>query len=56
MALHGMIFFVVLVVLVLCVWKFYWKMQLMYNSSVLGLYTPDTFPVHDAERHEALVE
>lgn len=25
--------------------KYYWKVQMMYNSSVLSFYTPDTFPI-----------
>lgn len=39
------LFFVVLFILVLAIWKWYWKIQLMYNSSIVSLYTPDSFHI-----------
>lgn len=39
------VFFGVLFIFVLAIWKWYWKIQIMYNSSILSLYTPDTFPI-----------
>lgn len=42
---HAMLFAAVLFITVIVVWKYYWKIQLMYNSSTLSLYTPDSFYV-----------
>ncbi len=39
------LFFLTLGLLSLALYCYYWKIQLMYNSSVLSLYTPDTFYV-----------
>src|SRR5207237_9952700 len=44
---HKWLFFIVLILLVIIVWKSYWKLQMMYNSSILSFYTPDTFPPTD---------
>lgn len=41
------IFFIILFVTIMVVWKYYWKVQLMYNSSLLSLYTPDSFSIAD---------
>jgi len=38
-------FFVTLALLVLIVGMYYWKLQLMYNSASVSLYTPDTFTI-----------
>lgn len=40
-----LLFFVTLFIFVLVIWKWYWKVQLMYNSSIVSMYTPDTFPI-----------
>ena len=39
------LFFLTLILFSLALYCYYWKIQLMYNSSVLSLYTPDTFYV-----------
>ena len=38
-------FFVILLITTYLIWRYYWKIQSMYNSSTLSFYTPDTFPV-----------
>lgn len=38
-------FFITLVVLFLSLWKWYWKIQLTYNSSGVSLFTPETFAI-----------
>lgn len=50
------IFIIVLLITVVVIWKYYWKVQMMYNSSVLSLYTPDSFPVFGIEEHNRLVD
>jgi len=52
---HKLLFFIVLGILLVVVWKTYWKLQLMYNSSVLSFYTPDTFPMINKELVEDMV-
>lgn len=37
------VFFATLALFLLALYCYYWKIQLMYNSSALSLYTPDTF-------------
>lgn len=39
------LFFVTLLITAVMIWKYSWKVQLMYNSSVTSIYTPTTFPV-----------
>lgn len=39
------LFFTVLFIFALAIWKWYWKIQLMYNSSIVSLYTPDSFHI-----------
>ena len=36
-------FVIVLIAIIVMVWVNYWRIQLMYNSSLLSLYTPDSF-------------
>ena len=51
-------FFVILVITVIVVWKCYWRIQVMYNSSTLSLYTPDSFyglPQYK-EEHDAITQ
>jgi hypothetical protein len=47
MVLHGhtVLFVTSLLMLGVMILKYYWKVQMMYNSSVLSFYTPDTFPI-----------
>lgn len=51
------VFFVTLITLLLVLWSCYWRLQVMYNSSILSLYTPDTFPVNPQYRtqHDEMV-
>lgn len=50
------IFFVVVMVLLACmVWKYSWKVQLMYNSMGTSMYTPDSFTT-DVGRSDKLAE
>jgi Cryptococcal mannosyltransferase 1/Glycosyl transferase family 2 len=46
------LFYLTFGILILILWKWYWKFQMMYNSSVLSLYTPDTFPVYNNKRFD----
>ena len=39
------LFLITLIIFVLVVWSYYWKFQLMFNSSSVSLYTPDSFKV-----------
>lgn len=41
------LFLIVLFLLLLILFKYYWKIQLNFNSSVLSMYTPDTFPIDE---------
>jgi hypothetical protein len=52
------LFFITLIILILVLWKTYWKLQIMYNSSILSMYTPDTFilPAHLSKKYEERVE
>lgn len=43
-------FIIILVIFVIMIWCYSWKLTLMYNSSLLSFYTPDSFPV--SEEHE----
>jgi len=48
-------FVVILAITVFVVWKCYWRIQVMYNSSTLSLYTPDSFavpPQHQSQHNE----
>lgn len=40
---HKILFCVVIVIFVFMIWKCYWRIQLVYNSSSLSLYTPSIF-------------
>jgi hypothetical protein len=33
-------------------WKWYWRLQMMYNSTNLSLYTPDVFSIDDPKRQD----
>ena len=51
------LFVISFIIAVVVIFHNYWKIQLMYNSSLLSLYTPDTFnisPQHQTE-HEQYV-
>ena len=48
------LFLVILVIFVLMVWTYYWKLQLMYNSSSVSLYTPDSFPISNLPEHQSV--
>lgn len=48
------LFLGILVVFGLVVWWYYWKLQLMYNSSSLSLYTPDSFSIVNPEQYHSL--
>ena len=47
MELGIFLFFVLLfVLLVMVIWKNYWKLQIIYNSSIVSFHTPDhIFPI-----------
>ena len=51
-------FIVILIITIFLVWKCYWRIQLMYNSSTLSLYTPDTFSVPQKfkSRHDGITQ
>jgi hypothetical protein len=38
-------FIIFLLVLILLIWKYSWKIQLLYNRSIMSIYTPDSFPI-----------
>lgn len=42
-----LVFWLSLLLLLFVLWKNYYRIQMMYNSSILSFYTPDTFPVSD---------
>jgi len=44
---HTILFVAAAACLGVMILKYYWKIQMMYNSSVLSFYTPDTFPISD---------
>jgi hypothetical protein len=41
------LFLLTLVIFIFLLWKYYWKMQIMYNASSLSFYTPDDFPIRE---------
>ena len=55
---HFILFIIVLIILGFLIWQNHWKIQLMYNSSSVSAYTPDTFPVahHLKESYETTTE
>lgn len=48
---HKQWFFLVVCLFIFVVWKCYWRLQIMYNSSILSLYTPDTFPISETHKN-----
>lgn len=49
----GIFFIVILTVFVIVVWCNYWRIQMMYNSSSLSLYTPpEGFPTQERYKEE----
>lgn len=44
------IFFIVLIITVILILKYYWKIQLMYNSAGISLYTPESFTISDSKK------
>lgn len=50
------LFFVSLIILLILLVKFYWKFQMMYNSSVLSFYTPDSFPLTNKPEYDRLLD
>lgn len=50
---HRLLFISIFIIVILAVWKYYWRIQLMYNSSLLSLYTPDSFYI-EPEKEERL--
>jgi hypothetical protein len=46
------VFFVTLAITLIILWKWYWRLQIMYNSSILSLYTPDTFPIPETLKEQ----
>ena len=51
-----LLFFVTLVFFCIAIWKFYWKFQLMFNSSYLFLYTPEWFPIVNEKVYKIKVD
>ena len=49
---HRTIFVVCLLVLLFMLWKWYWTVQVMYNSSSVSLYTPETFTFESDEEEK----
>ena len=51
------LFWITLVILGLILFKWYWRLQMMYNSSILSFYTPDSFAVPEnlREDHDRLI-
>jgi len=47
-------FLIILFAFGLFVWKYYWKLQIMYNSASLSLYTPKNFGIVQAEKYTYL--
>ncbi len=47
---HTVFFMVILIITVIVMWKCYWRIQVMYNSSTLSLYTPDSFYISPQHR------
>lgn len=50
------LFFVSLIVLVVILVKFYWRFQMMYNSSILSFYTPDSFPLSNKSSYDKILD
>lgn len=38
------------ILLIVLLWRWYWRLQLHFNSTSLALYTPDTFPLDEEGR------
>lgn len=54
MVSHTILFGAALACLGFVILKYYWKIQMMYNSSILSFYTPDTFPITNEEEYERM--
>jgi Cryptococcal mannosyltransferase 1 len=56
--MKNIFFIVVLCLLVFLLFRYYWKLQIMYNSSILSLYTPETFEIDESlrEKHDDLID
>lgn len=50
------LFLITLIIFVLVVWSHYWKFQLMFNSSSVSLYTPDSFQISNRENYQKITE
>ncbi len=51
-------FIIILLITIVVIWKCYWRIQIMYNSSILSLYTPDSFnlPLQYTETHNTVTK
>ena len=50
---HTILFVAAAACLGMMILKYYWKIQMMYNSSVLSFYTPDTFPIVEGAEYSS---
>ena len=46
--------YLVLVIFILAIIKYYWKIQLMYGSSNYSIFTPDTFGIVNGDSYNKL--
>lgn len=46
------LFFIVLILAIYVIWKNYWRVQMIYNNSILTFYTPDTFSINPLYKKE----
>lgn len=45
-------FLILLIIFILLFWKFYWRIQLMYNSGGVSLYTPPSFTINPGKENQ----
>lgn len=48
----AVLFMFALILLIYLVWKCYWRIQLMYNSDIAGMYTPKLFKIVNENTHK----
>lgn len=44
---NRVLFFIILILIIILILKYYWKIQLLFNSSGVSLYTPESFKIPD---------
>lgn len=51
--MNKLLFIIFLAILILLLWKYYWKLQIVYNSSLLSFKTPShIFPISEKKRQK----